>query len=104
MCVFLYHSNGVQEIERKKQEAERKRVLEEAVTHRKRSSRIAMKESEKEVARLVSRRKADETEKVSRAKRLEMRQQREEVERERKEREQRRRDHGPRTRANAGGR
>ena len=101
---FLYHSNGVQEIERKKQEAERKRVLEEAVTHRKRSSRIAMKESEKEVARLVSRRKADETEKVSRAKRLEMRQQREEVERERKEREQRRRDHGPRTRANAGGR
>ncbi|KAF9650242.1 hypothetical protein BDM02DRAFT_3185624 [Thelephora ganbajun] len=94
----------LREIECKKQEAERKRLLEEAVTHRKRSSRIAMKESEKEEARLLSQRKAEEAEKVSRAKRLEMRQQREEAERERKEREQRRRDHGPRTRANAGGR
>ena len=63
-----------------------------------------MKESEKEEARLVSQRKAEETEKFSRAKRLEMRQRREEAERGRKEREQRRRDHGPRTRANAGGR
>lgn len=82
---------------------ERKRLLEEAVTHRKRSSRIAMKEIEKEEARLLSQRKAGEAEKLSRAKRLEMRQQREEAEREKKEREQRRRDHGPRTRANAGG-
>jgi len=63
-----------------------------------------MKESEKEEARLVSQRKAEESDKVTRAKRLEMRQQREAAERERKEREQRRRDHGPRTRANAGGR
>ena len=60
-----------------------------------------MKESEKEVARLLSLRKVGEAEKVSRAKRLEMRQQREE-ERGRKEREQRRRDHGLRTRAGPG--
>jgi len=94
----------VQELERKKQEVERKRLIEEAVTHRKRSSRIAMKESEKEEARLASRRKVEEVEKVSRAKRLEMRQQREEAERDRKERERRRRDRGPKTRANGGGR
>lgn len=100
---FLF-SNGDQEFDRKKQEAERKRVIEEAVIHRKRSSRIAMKESEKEEAKLLSQRKAEEVEKVSRAKRLEMRQQREEAERERKERETRRGDHNLRTRANPGAR
>jgi hypothetical protein len=61
-----------------------------------------MKESEKEEARVSSLRKTEAAEKVSRAKRLEMRQQREDAEREKKEREQRRRDQGPRTRANAG--
>lgn len=63
-----------------------------------------MKESEKEEARLLSLRKAGEAEKVSRAKRLEMRQQREAAERGRKEREQRRRDHGLRTRTGPGAR
>ncbi|TRM64914.1 hypothetical protein BD626DRAFT_400216 [Schizophyllum amplum] len=57
---------------------ERKRQIEEAVVHRKRSSRIAVKESEKEEARLEARRRAEEREKNSRAKRHEARQTKEE--------------------------
>ncbi|KAF7978847.1 hypothetical protein HWV62_44657 [Athelia sp. TMB] len=72
----------------------RQRQLEEAVVHRKRSSRIAIKESEKEEAQLAAQRKAEEAEKMSRAQRLEARQQREEAERIKREtaREQRRKE------------
>ncbi|KAI0956478.1 hypothetical protein AcV7_006869 [Taiwanofungus camphoratus] len=73
-------------------EVERKRKIEEAIVHRKRSSRIAIKESEKEEARLVAKKKAEEAEKMARAKRLEARVKKEEAEREKREhaREQRR--------------
>ncbi|KAJ7017514.1 hypothetical protein C8F04DRAFT_1085451 [Mycena alexandri] len=73
-------------------EIERKRRLEEAVVHRKRSSRIANKESEKEEARQLARQKAEVVEKKNRAQRLEARLAKEEAERERREaaREQRR--------------
>ncbi|KAJ7202501.1 hypothetical protein B0H12DRAFT_1162635 [Mycena haematopus] len=73
-------------------EVERKRRLEEAVVHRKRSSRIASKEQEKEEARQLARQKADVVEKKNRAQRLEARLAKEELERERREaaREQRR--------------
>lgn len=76
------------------QEIERKRRLEEAIVHRKRSSRIANKESEKEEARMLARQKAEVAEKKNRAQRLEARLAKEEAERERREaaREQRRRD------------
>jgi len=76
------------------QEIERKRQLEEAIVHRKRSSRIAVRESEKEEARLAAMRKQEEDEKMSRARRLEARRQREEEERLKKEnaREQRRKE------------
>ncbi|KAF8207288.1 hypothetical protein K438DRAFT_432496 [Mycena galopus ATCC 62051] len=72
-------------------EIERKRRLEEAVVHRKRSSRIATKEQEKEEARQLARQKADVAENKSRAQRLEARLAKEESERERREaaREQR---------------
>ncbi|THH09749.1 hypothetical protein EW146_g8602, partial [Bondarzewia mesenterica] len=75
-------------------EIEHKRRLEEAVTHRKRSSRLAMKESEKEESRLAAVKKAEEEEKQSRARRLEARRKREEEEREKREdaREKRRRE------------
>ncbi|KAJ7454864.1 hypothetical protein FB451DRAFT_1049218 [Mycena latifolia] len=75
-------------------EIERKRRLEEAIVHRKRSSRIANKESEKEEARLLAQQKAEVAEKKNRAQRLEARLAKEEAERERREaaREQRRRD------------
>ncbi|KAJ7116297.1 hypothetical protein C8R44DRAFT_792106 [Mycena epipterygia] len=75
-------------------EIERKRRLEEAIVHRKRSSRIANKESEKEEARMLARQKAEVAEKKNRAQRLEARLAKEEAERERREaaREQRRRD------------
>ncbi|EGN99035.1 hypothetical protein SERLA73DRAFT_54656 [Serpula lacrymans var. lacrymans S7.3] len=75
-------------------EIERKRRLEEAVVHRKRSSRIAIKESEKEEARMAAKRKAEEVEKLSRARRLEVRLQKEEADRQRREnaREQRRKE------------
>ncbi|KAJ7895858.1 hypothetical protein B0H13DRAFT_2034594 [Mycena leptocephala] len=52
-------------------EIERKRRLEDAIVHRKRSSRIANKESEKEEARLLAQQKAEVAEKKSRAQRLE---------------------------------
>ncbi|KDQ59209.1 hypothetical protein JAAARDRAFT_33945 [Jaapia argillacea MUCL 33604] len=75
-------------------EVDRKRRIEEAIVHRKRSSRIAVKESAKEEARIVAQRKAEEEEKLSRARRLEARLKKEEEERERREqaREQRRRE------------
>ncbi|KAJ7650573.1 hypothetical protein FB45DRAFT_888155 [Roridomyces roridus] len=73
-------------------EIERKRHLEEAVVHRKRSSRIAHKESEKEEARMLARQKAEAEENKTRAQRLEARLAKEEADRERRElaREQRR--------------
>ncbi|KAJ8456834.1 hypothetical protein ONZ45_g18560 [Pleurotus djamor] len=73
-------------------EIDRKRRKEEAITHRKRSSRLALREIEKEEARLAAKKRADEEEKHSRARRAEARQQKEESERQRREnaREQRR--------------
>ncbi|KAJ7219982.1 hypothetical protein GGX14DRAFT_432652 [Mycena pura] len=75
-------------------EIERKRRLEEAIVHRKRSSRIAQRETEKEEARMIARQKTEAAEKKSRAQRLEARLAKEEAERERREaaREQRRKD------------
>lgn len=75
-------------------EAEQKRRMEEAVVHRKRSSRIAFKEILKEEERLARRRRDEEDEKLSRARRLEARQRKEEAERLKREnaREQRRRE------------
>ncbi|KIM84771.1 hypothetical protein PILCRDRAFT_817567 [Piloderma croceum F 1598] len=72
----------------------RQRQLEEALVHRKRSSRIAIKESEKEEAELAAKKQAEDNEKMSRARRLEARQRKEEAEREKREnaREQRRRE------------
>lgn len=68
--------------------------MEEAVVHRKRSSRIAMKEIEKEEERAVMRKRVEQEEKMSRARRLEVRQQKEQAERLRREnaREQRRKE------------
>lgn len=75
-------------------EMQRKRHVEEAVSQRKRSSRLAVKESEKEEARLAAMKKAEEEEKLSRVRRLEARQMREEEERLKREaaREKRRLD------------
>ncbi|KAI0297293.1 hypothetical protein B0F90DRAFT_1740819 [Multifurca ochricompacta] len=75
-------------------EIQRKRQVEEAISQRKRSSRLAMKESEKEEARLATLRKAEEEEKLGRMRRLEARLKREEEERLKKEaaREKRRLD------------
>ena len=67
------------------QEAERKRKMEEAMVHRKRSSRIAMKEVEKEEARLAAKKKAEEEEKMARLRRAEARAKKEEEERENRE-------------------
>lgn len=68
--------------------------MEDALVHRKRSSRIALRESEKEEARIAAQRQAEEEEKMGRARRLEARRQREEEERLRREqaREQRRKE------------
>ncbi|GBE88446.1 predicted protein [Sparassis crispa] len=81
-------------------EANRKRQMEDAIVHRKRSSRIAMKESEKEEARIAAQKKAEEAEKMARAKRVEARARREEAEREKRElaREQRREEREERER------
>ncbi|KDR79058.1 hypothetical protein GALMADRAFT_244816 [Galerina marginata CBS 339.88] len=75
-------------------EIERKREIEEALVHRKRSSRIALKESEREEARLAVKRKQEEEEKFSRSRRMEARLQKEETERIKREtaREQRRKE------------
>lgn len=62
-------------------EVEKKRYMEEAVVHRKRSSRIAMKEIEKEEQRAAMRKRLEEEEKMSRTRRLEARQQKELAER-----------------------
>ncbi len=74
--------------------------MEEAVSQRKRSSRLAIKETEKEEARLAELRKAEEEEKLSRVRRLEARQKREEEERLKREaaREKRRLDREERER------
>ncbi|KAF9048495.1 hypothetical protein BJ165DRAFT_1023939 [Panaeolus papilionaceus] len=84
----------VPEVVHELKEIEKKRQIEEALSHRKRSSRLAIRESEKEEARLAAQRKTEEDEKLSRARRLEARQQKEEAERLKKEqaREQRRKD------------
>ncbi|KAL0954712.1 hypothetical protein HGRIS_003666 [Hohenbuehelia grisea] len=81
-------------ITEKLKEIERNRRLEEALVHRKRSSRIAIRQSEKEEALLTARKRAEEDEKQSRAKRLEARLQKEEADRVKREtaREQRRKD------------
>jgi flagellar biosynthesis GTPase FlhF len=81
-------------------EIQRKRHLEEAVSHRKRSSRLAVKENEKEEARQAAMKRAEEEEKLSRARRLEARQKREEEERLKREvaREKRRLDREERER------
>ncbi|KAL1745390.1 hypothetical protein HDZ31DRAFT_63138 [Schizophyllum fasciatum] len=52
---------------------QRQKQIEEAVVHRKRSSRIAVKESAKEEARMAAKREAEEIEKNSRARRHEAR-------------------------------
>ncbi|SJK99960.1 uncharacterized protein ARMOST_03271 [Armillaria ostoyae] len=72
----------------------RKKKVEEAVVHRKRSSRIAIKESVREEARQAIAKKAEEEEKMSRARRAEVRQQKEEEARQKREnaREQRRKE------------
>jgi hypothetical protein len=74
--------------------------LEEAVSQRKRSSRLAIKENEKEEVRLAALRKAEEDDKLSRVRRLEARQKREEEERMKREiaREKRRLDREERER------
>jgi hypothetical protein len=74
--------------------------MEEAISQRKRSSRLAIKENEKEEARLASLRKVEEEEKLSRVRRLEARQKREEEERLKREaaREKRRLDREERER------
>ncbi|KAI0759560.1 hypothetical protein BD413DRAFT_487618 [Trametes elegans] len=75
-------------------EHEKRRRMEEAIVHRKRSSRIAIKESEKEEARLAAKRKAEEDEKMARARRQEARLKKEEAERTKRDRarEQRRKE------------
>ncbi|RDX43989.1 hypothetical protein OH76DRAFT_1389802 [Lentinus brumalis] len=72
-------------------EAERRRRKEEAIVHRKRSSRIAIKETEKEEAMRAAKMRAEEEERNSRARRMEARQRKEEEERAKREkaREQR---------------
>ncbi|KAI0654682.1 hypothetical protein C8Q70DRAFT_936899 [Cubamyces menziesii] len=67
-------------------EHEKRRRLEEAIVHRKRSSRIALKESEKEEARLAAKKRAEEEEKMARARRQEARLKKEEAERAKRER------------------
>ncbi|KAH9958538.1 hypothetical protein BC827DRAFT_1261223 [Russula dissimulans] len=96
----LLSQHIVPEITAELQEIQRKRQLEDAVTQRKRSSRLALKESEKEEAKLAALRKAEEEEKLSRLRRLEARQKREEEERLKREaaREKRRLDREERER------
>lgn len=74
------------------QEQKRKKELEDALVHRKRSSRIAIKESEKEEARAAARKRVEEEEKMTRGRRLELRLQKEEGAKKESAREQRRRE------------
>jgi site-specific DNA-cytosine methylase len=96
----FFKINAEVTFEREQQEIQRKRHLEEAVSHRKRSSRLAVKENEKEEARQAAIKKAEEEEKLSRARRLEARLKREEEERLKREvaREKRRLDREERER------
>ncbi|KAH8117756.1 hypothetical protein DFH11DRAFT_1723784 [Phellopilus nigrolimitatus] len=75
-------------------EVERQRLREEALMNRKRSSRIAVKETEKESARAAAVKQAEDDEKMARMRRLEARTRKEEEEKLRREqaREQRRRE------------
>ncbi|KAF5367052.1 hypothetical protein D9758_004057 [Tetrapyrgos nigripes] len=75
-------------------EIENKRRLEEAVVHRKRSSRLAVKELEKEEARAAARKKVEDDERLGRQRRAEARAKRDEAERTKREqaREQRRKE------------
>jgi hypothetical protein len=63
----------------------RKKVMEEAVVHRKRSSRIAVKESVREAERADARRRAEEEKEMERHRRWEARARKEEEERVRRE-------------------
>lgn len=72
----------------KLEEERKRRIIEETLMPRKRSSRIAVKESQKEEARLAALRETDEVERMSRSKRLAMRQKRDEEERLKKEQAQ----------------
>ncbi|KAF8581073.1 hypothetical protein K439DRAFT_256606 [Ramaria rubella] len=63
----------------------RKKVMEEAVVHRKRSSRIAVKESVREAERAEARRKAEEEKELERHRRWEARARKEEEDRIRRE-------------------
>ena len=76
------------------QEIERKQRLTVAVTQRKRSSRLLLRQSEREEAEAAARKLAEEGERHSRARRAEARQRKEEADRERREavREERRRE------------
>ena len=60
--------------------------MEEAIVHRKRSSRIAMKESEKEQALQAAKKKAEEEEKLARSRRQEARRKKDDDERAKRER------------------
>lgn len=84
----------VPEITAELREVEKKKRKEEAVVHRKRSSRIAIKESEKEQEVLAAKKRAEEDEKMGRARRAETRRQKEEADRIKREnaREQRRKE------------
>ncbi|KAL5526019.1 hypothetical protein ACEPAG_7357 [Sanghuangporus baumii] len=75
-------------------EAEKLRMKEDALMNRKRSSRIAIREMERETARMEAVHKAEEEEKMARMRRLEARSRREEEERLKREqgREQRRKE------------
>ncbi|KAI0048997.1 hypothetical protein FA95DRAFT_1557418 [Auriscalpium vulgare] len=81
----LLSNHIVPEIVNELRDIDRKRRLEEAVIQRKRSSRIAVKESEKEAVRQAAVQKAEESEKQGRARRLEARLKREEDERQNRE-------------------
>ncbi|KZS99930.1 uncharacterized protein LAESUDRAFT_667344 [Laetiporus sulphureus 93-53] len=88
----MLNQNIVPVVTAELREAERRRKIEDAIVHRKRSSRIAIKESEKEEARLAAKKKAEADEKLARARRQEAREREKEAEREKREhaREQRR--------------
>ncbi|KAH6913234.1 hypothetical protein BKA70DRAFT_1558612 [Coprinopsis sp. MPI-PUGE-AT-0042] len=66
---------------------EQKRRMEEALNTRKRSSRLAVRENEKEAVRLAAQKKAEEDAQNARARRLEARLQREQEERDRREKD-----------------
>ncbi|KZS92587.1 hypothetical protein SISNIDRAFT_122053 [Sistotremastrum niveocremeum HHB9708] len=92
---FLTRADGpVDLITKAMKEIRNKKKVEEAVVFRKRSSRIAIKESEKEEQKMIAKAKAEEEEKLERARRLEARLKKEEDDRRKREekREARRRE------------